>query len=108
MVTILSGSTTCLPCLGKIAELLSADLDSGIHWRDLLNFPTELAKGSIQLLPGHGNRFLRQHRAGNILGVSVDSQTEHCLVGFFCVFKKLHSPGGAAYKYRQNAGCHRV
>ena len=92
----------------QIAKLLPIYLEGGVHWRDLQDLPAKTGKHFFQHGAGHERILFRQNRAGNILCVGGDSQPQHGFIGFFCMFKKLYSPGGASYKYRQDSGGHGV
>ena len=93
---------------GQLVELLSLDLDGGVHGGDLLNVPPEGFQGCLQRLQSDVCGVGLQHRAGGVLGVGDLAQTQAGQVLLLPLAGELHRPGGPAHKHREHPGGHGV
>ena len=93
---------------GQLIELLALDLDGGVHGGDLLDGAPEAGQDSLQLPGGHRGGSLLQHRAGGVLGVGDQTQTQPGQIFLLPLRGELNRPGGPPHKDGQYAGGHGV
>ena len=93
---------------GQLIELLSLDLDGGVHGGNLLNVPPEGLQSGLQRLQSDVHWVGLQHRAGGVLGVGDLAQAQAGQVLLFTLAGKLYRPGGPAHKHREHPGGHGV
>ena len=78
--------------------------------RRLTDLLSALEKDNAALLssdaPSH--KFSRDFDKKALAVCRGDTKTQHRFICLFRMLEKLHAPGASAYKYRQNARCHRV
>ena len=92
----------------KLIELFSANLDGGIHGRDLLDGAGKARQSRFQRLPCDADRMRLQRFAAGILCVGDKTEAQACDVFLFRVLQKLRTTGRTADEDGQNAGRHRV
>ena len=87
----------------QLVEPLAAALDGGVHRRNLLDLPDELAKHRAQLILRDMHRARLDHAAGGVLGVGDRAQLHFGHVGLFLVDDVVKQPGRRADAQRQHA-----
>ena len=97
-------------CPRDVAQLAPADLQGGVHGRNLADFSAETRQNRIQCrtVRQADSRSGRQNDAGCVLGVGAQSQAQNGFVGFFIVRHILGCLGGSPQQQDQHAGRHGV
>ena len=93
---------------GDLVELLPADLDGGVHRRDLRKLSREAGQNRAYLVLADGDRGPLQHRAGRVLRIGGHAELQNRPVFFPAALGEGHRLGRLTDEHREHPCRHRV